>query len=327
MEIQLFDTSISQPSIFKSGLIEGAKLIGADKFQERGKYGEGIVIACIDSGCDINHPNLKDRIVGYKNFTDDDKYDPNNVTDYLGHGTHTAGIIGASDIGDKGIIGVAPKCGILVLKALSTRGGKTAWVTEAIKYAIEQNVDIISMSLGSPRGDVDMRKAIQKAISKGIPVVVACGNNGDNKATTVEINYPAGFNECISVGSVSYSKSKSRFSASNNEVDLVCFGEGYNSRGVLSTFPKGLYKEMKGSSMACPFVSGALALLKNWFITEFGRKPTESELYAQLIKCTMDMNLPKMVQGNGVLYLAIEDITDKLIFNEKLINEILEGDR
>ena len=73
MEIQLFDTSISQPSIFKSGLIEGAKLIGADKFQERGKYGEGVVIACIDSGCDINHPNLKDRIVGYKNFTDDDK--------------------------------------------------------------------------------------------------------------------------------------------------------------------------------------------------------------------------------------------------------------
>ena len=81
---------------------------------------------------------------------------------------------------------------------------------------------------------------------------------------------------------------------------------------------------MKGTSMSCPFVSGALALLKNWFITEFGRKPTESELYAQLIKCTMDMNLPKTVQGNGVLYLAIEDITDKLIFNEKLINEILE---
>ena len=83
MEIQLFDTIASQPSIFKSGLIEGAKLIGADKFQQKGRYGEGITIAVIDSGCDINHPNLKDRIIGYRNFTSDDKYDPNNVTDYL----------------------------------------------------------------------------------------------------------------------------------------------------------------------------------------------------------------------------------------------------
>jgi major intracellular serine protease len=80
---------------------------------------------------------------------------------------------------------------------------------------------------------------------------------------------------------------------------------------------------MKGTSMACPFVSGALALLKNWFTAEFGRTPTESELYAQLIKCTMDLDMPKTVQGNGVLYLAIEDITDKLVFNENLINQIL----
>lgn len=323
MEIQLFDTIASQPSIFKSGLIEGAKLIGADKFQQKGRYGEGITIAVIDSGCDINHPNLKDRIIGYRNFTSDDRYDPNNVTDYLGHGTHTAGIIGASDIGEKGIIGVAPKCNLLILKALSKNVGKVAWVIEAIRYAIEQKVDIISMSLGCKSSDAEMHRVIKKAIDRGICVVVACGNDGDNKANTIEINYPAGFNECIAVGSIGYSKKKSRFSATNKEVDLVCFGEGYNSRGVLSTFPNGLYKEMKGTSMACPFVSGALALLKNWFVTEFGRTPTESELYAQLIKCTMGLDMPKTVQGNGILYLAIEEITDKLVFNEKLISQIL----
>ena len=323
MDIQLFNTQASTPSIFQSGYIEGAKLIGADVFGEKGKYGEGIKVAIIDTGCDVNHPNLKDRIINVMNFTDDDKGAINNVTDYVGHGTHVAGIIGASDIGEKGIIGVAPKCDLMILKALTRSGGKNSWVIEAIKYAVRHNVDIINMSLGSEQPSPEMYEAIKRAIDKGICVVVASGNNGDNNSNTNELNYPASYNECISVGSVKYSKSNSRFSASNNEVDLVAFGEGYNSRGILSCYPNGLYQELKGTSMATPFISGALALLKNWFRDEFRREPTESELYAQLIKRTMDLKLDKNIQGNGILYLSLEDITDKLVFNENLINEIL----
>ena len=323
MDIQLFNTQASTPSIFQSGYIEGAKLIGADVFGEKGKYGEGIKIAIIDTGCDVEHPNLKDRIINVMNFTDDDKGSINNVTDYVGHGTHVAGIISASDIGEKGIIGVAPKCDLFILKALTRSGGKNSWVIEAIKYAVRHNVDIINMSLGSEQPSPEMYEAIKRAIDKGICVVVASGNNGDNISNTNELNYPASYNECISVGSVKYSKSNSRFSASNNEVDLVAFGEGYNSRGILSCYPNGLYQELKGTSMATPFISGALALLKNWFRDEFRREPTESELYAQLIKRTMDLKLDKNIQGNGILYLSLEDITDKLVFNENLINEIL----
>ena len=323
MDIQLFNTQASTPSIFQSGYIEGAKLIGADVFGEKGKYGEGIKIAIIDTGCDVEHPNLKDRIINVRNFTTDDKGAINNVTDYVGHGTHVAGIIGASDIGEKGIIGVAPKCDLMILKALTRSGGKNSWVIEAIKYAVRHNVDIINMSLGSEQPSPEMYEAIKRAIDKGICVVVASGNNGDNNSNTNELNYPASYNECISVGSVKYSKSNSRFSASNNEVDLVAFGEGYNSRGILSCYPNGLYQELKGTSMATPFISGALALLKNWFRDEFRREPTESELYAQLIKRTMDLKLDKNIQGNGILYLSLEDITDKLVFNENLINEIL----
>lgn len=323
MDIQLFNTQASTPSIFQSGYIEGAKLIGADKFGEKGKYGEGIKVAIIDTGCDVEHPNLKDRIINVRNFTTDDKGAINNVTDYVGHGTHVAGIIGASDIGEKGIIGVAPKCDLMILKALTRSGGKNSWVTEAIKYATSHNVDIINMSLGSDKPSPEMYEAIKRAIDKGICVVVASGNNGDNNSNTNELNYPASYNECISVGSVKYSKSNSRFSASNNEVDLVAFGEGYNSRGILSCYPNGLYQELKGTSMATPFISGALALLKNWFRDEFRREPTESELYAQLIKRTMDLKLDKNIQGNGVLYLPIEDITDRLVFNKALMDEIL----
>ena len=319
MEIQLFNTQTSKPSIFQSGYIEGAKLIGADKFGAQGRYGEGVKVAIIDTGCDISHPDLKDRIIDVRNFTDDDKGAINNVTDYVTHGTATASVIASSGK----IIGVAPKCNLLILKALTRTGGKISWVTEAIKYATQQNVDIINMSLGCPQPNAEMYEAIKRAIAKDICVVCACGNNGDNNPNTNELNYPASFNECISVGSVRYSKGTSRFSASNNEVDLVAFGEGYNGRGILTCYPNNLYKEQKGTSFSAPFVSGALALLKNWFRDEFKREPTESELYAQLIKRTMDLNLNKNIQGNGILYLSLEDITDKLVFNEKLINEIL----
>ena len=323
MEIQLFNTQTSKPSIFQSGYIEGVKLIGADKFGVQGRYGEGVKVAIIDTGCDVNHVNLKDRIIGVRNFTTDDRGDINNVSDYVGHGTATASIIGASDIGDKGIIGVAPKCELLILKALTRTGGKIDWVISAIKYAIQQKVDIINMSLGCTQSSPEMYEAIKRAIDRNIIVVAACGNNGDNNPNTNELNYPASFNECVSVGSVRYSKGTSRFSASNNEVDLVAFGEGYNGRGILTCYPNNLYKEQKGTSFSAPFVSGALALLKNWFRDEFKREPTESELYAQLIKRTMDLNLNKNIQGNGILYLSLEDVTDKLVFNEELIKEIL----
>ena len=317
MDIQLFNYTSSQPSIFQSGYIEGAKIIGADKFGERGRYGEGVTIAVIDTGTDINHPDLKDRIVGVKNFTSDDKYNQGNVTDYVGHGTSVAGIIASYGK----ITGVAPKCNLLILKALTRSGGKTVWVTDAINYAISQGVDIINMSLGSTNRDDNMYMAIKKAVNKNIMVVCACGNNGDNNINTDELNYPASYNECISVGSISYSRKYSRFSASNKEVDLATFGEGLNGRGVLSTYPNGLYKENKGTSFSAPFVSGALALLKNWFRDEFKREPSESEMYSQLIKRTYDIGIDRRVVGNGALYLPLT--TD---FNYvELIDNILKS--
>ena len=317
MDIQLFNTQASTPSIFQSGYIEGAKLIGADKFGEQGRYGEGVKVAVIDTGCDISHPDLKDRIIDVRNFTDDDKGAINNVTDYVTHGTATASVIASSGK----IIGVAPKCNLLILKALTRTGGKISWVTEAIKYATQQNVDIINMSLGCPQPNAEMYEAIKRAIAKDICVVCACGNNSDNNVNTDELNYPAGYNECISVGSISYSRKYSRFSSSNKEVDLATFGEGLNGRGILTCCPDGLYKEQKGTSFSAPFVSGSLALLKNWFIDEFRRDCTQEELYAQLIKRTYDIGVDRRVVGNGALYLPLT--TD---FNYvELIDNILKG--
>ena len=308
MEVQLFNTQSSKASIFQSGLIEPAKIMGIEKLQKESNYGEGITVALLDTGCDIIHPNLKDRIVGVRNFTTDNNGDKDNVTDYVRHGTHCAGIICASDIGESGIIGYAPKCNLLVLKVLTGSGGRIEWITNAINYAISQNVDIISMSLGTSSYDENMHNAIKKAVDRNILCVSASGNNGDGRFETDEINYPSGFNESISVGSVKYSKNGSRFSASNKEIDVVAFGEGFNGRGILSTVPNGLYQEMKGTSMATPQITGLLALLKSYYTKKFGRPLTESEIYSQLIRICVDLGVDYRLQGNGLPYYKTIDI-------------------
>lgn len=323
MEVQLFNTQTSKPSIFQSGLIEPAKIMGIEKLQKESNYGEGITVALLDTGCDIIHPNLKDRIVGVRNFTTDNNGDKDNVTDYVRHGTHCAGIICASDIGESGIIGYAPKCNLLVLKVLTGSGGRIEWITNAINYAISQNVDIISMSLGTSSYNENMHNAIKKAVDRNILCVSASGNNGDGRFETDEINYPSGFNESISVGSVKYSKNGSRFSASNKEIDVVAFGEGFNGRGILSTVPNGLYQEMKGTSMATPQITGLLALLKSYYTKKFGRPLTESEIYSQLIRICVDLGVDYRLQGNGLPYYKTIDIINKIKFDEKLIDEIL----
>lgn len=79
-----------------------------------------MIVAVIDTGCDFNHPDLKDRIIGGINFTQDYNGDPNNYMDNNGHGTHVAGTIGAGMNGF-GVVGVAPEVKLLIVKSLGRR--------------------------------------------------------------------------------------------------------------------------------------------------------------------------------------------------------------
>jgi major intracellular serine protease len=295
------NTIIKEVEIFDK-IPEGVSSINAPAFFEDGNYGKGIKIAIIDTGCDINHIDIKDRIIDTQNFTNENKFDHKDVTDYDGHGTHVAGIIAASG-NDKGIIGVAPKAELLILKALTSKGGAYSWIINAINYAITKKVDIINMSLGGKYNSVQLHYAIKKAVANNILVVVAAGNDGDGEWETNEINYPGAYNECISVGSVRYDDEESRFSASNDEVDLVAPGQGSGRRGIISLAPNNKYVELIGTSMAAPHVAGALALIKNWSKDYFGRELTEAELFAQLIKRTSSLGLSSRIEGNGVLDL------------------------
>lgn len=128
---------------------KGVELIQAPKMWNETK-GKGIKIAVLDTGCDLSHADLKDRITGGRNFTDDDNSDPTIFKDYNGHGTHVAGTIAAHE-NDAGVIGVAPEADLLIVKVLNKDGsGQYEWIINGIHYAIEQNADIISMSLGGP---------------------------------------------------------------------------------------------------------------------------------------------------------------------------------
>jgi major intracellular serine protease len=290
---------------------KGVELIQAPEVWGKTK-GKGITIAILDTGCESSHPDLKDRIIGGRNFTKDDRSDQTNYRDYNGHGTHVAGTMAAT-ANNLGVVGVAPEANLLIVKVLDKHGsGQYEWIINGIYYAIEQQVDIISMSLGGPADVPELHEAIKKAVASGILVVCAAGNEGDGRDSTNELSYPAGYNEVISVGATGLGRQISDFSNSNEEVDLVAPGEN-----ILSTFLNGKYAKLSGTSMATPHVSGALALIKAISNQAFERKLTEPELYAQLIRRTVPLGNSPKLEGNGILYLTTIEYLANLLAAEE----------
>lgn len=279
----------------------GLDMISAQSMWKQSKKGAGIKIAVIDSGCDINHVSLKDSIAGVRNFTTEDNKNPRIVTDRVGHGTHVAGIIAANE--DKNVMsGVAPDADLYILKAIDKTGsGKLSWVINAINYAVELDVDIISMSLGMPESDPKLERAINNAVKKGISVVCAAGNEGDTNYDDFEYSYPAAYVDVISVGAVDKKSVPASFTNSNLVIDCVAPGVD-----IVSTYPNNTYASLSGTSMATPYVTGSIALIKNWSRETFQRELTEQELYAQLIKFTKTLDYPRSVQGNGLINLKIK---------------------
>lgn len=278
----------------------GVKMINATKMWEKGYTGKGVTIAVIDTGCDASHPALAGRIMGGKNFTTDDNSNPNIFTDYQGHGTHVAGTI-AANTNEIGITGVAPNSSLYIMKALNKDGvGEISWLVNAVNYAINLKVDIINMSLGSSQNIPELYEIIKKAINNNILVVCAAGNKGDSDYLTNELDYPGAYEEVIEVGAINESLKITSFSNSNHFIDVVAPGEN-----ILSTYKNQSYATLSGTSMATPHISGALALLIEWSKEQFGRKLSETEYYAQLIKHTKDLVCDRKLQGNGYLYIEI----------------------
>lgn len=210
--------------------------------------GEGVKIAVLDSGCDLNHPDLKHNLLPGKNFVNPRRppQDDNQ------HGTHVTGIICAEN-NNLGMVGVAPKAKVIPVKVLDRNGnGSLLNVANGIRWAVNNGADIICMSLGAPRAVQQVRKAIQYAARKGVPCFVAAGNAGRTK----EVFYPAAYPETIAIGSINKNFDRSSFSNTGKNLDFMAPGGK-----IFSTVPDDWYAFLNGTSMACPFAVGCGALV------------------------------------------------------------------
>lgn len=213
--------------------------------------GEGVKIAVLDTGCDLDHPDLDGNLLPGKNFSEPGK----PPVDRNGHGTHVIGTICAEN-NDIGVVGVAPKAKVLPVKVLGDDGnGNLLNVARGIRWAANQGVDFISMSLGAPVAVQQVRKAIQYAAKKGAVCFVAAGNAGRTK----EVFYPANYPETIAIGAINKFKNRAEFSNTGHNLDFMAPGVD-----IFSTVPDNWYASLSGTSMAQPFACAVAALLLSY---------------------------------------------------------------
>ncbi|MBG9597788.1 hypothetical protein ABE17_13135 [Bacillus mycoides] len=300
MNIHIFPNALSSTTQTAENISKGIQIMNIPILWQKSNKGKGNVIAVIDSGCEVTHPELKGNIIGGYNFTQDDNGDPNIYTDYIGHGTHVAGIIAAQN--NNKVIGVAPESKLLILKVIDhSDNGEYKNLIKAIQYAVSwrgingEKVSAINLSIGGSIDDPILSQAIETAIQSGIILIAASGNYGDGIAESNEILYPAYYNKVVEIGSVNQDYKISSFSNSNNRIDFVAPGEK-----ILSTYLEGTYAELTGTSMAAPHVTGLVSLLINYL--DLNNSPYKYEkIYTYLLNNCKDLNISEKLQGNGLI--------------------------
>ena len=202
-----------------------------------------IVVGIIDTGIDLDHEFLKDRIISTE-CNASYSGDSNSEDDDNGHGTHVAGIV---------VDNTTTNVKIKGYKVLDKDGaGELSNVILAIDKAVEDKVNIINMSLGA-YGECDlMTNSVNKAVRNGITVCVSAGNSGDNALQYM----PAGIASCITVAAIGQNDTRPFWTNWGQGVDIIAPGMSINS-----SFLDNTYEVLSGTSMASPFVSAASAML------------------------------------------------------------------
>ncbi len=232
----------------------GVKRIDAGKVHPYNK-GSGVKVAIIDTGIDYDHPDLSANYHGGHDFANDD----NNPMDDNGHGTHCAGIIAALD-NNTGVIGVAPKACLHSIKVLDSSGsGYVSDVIAGIQWAVDNGMDIISMSFGSNSNSRSLQNACDNAYSNGLTLVAAAGNDYKAWGSWWEwdtVDYPAKYDSVIAVGATDKNNNKASWSSTGSALELAAPGVS-----IYSTYWNDSYTTKSGTSMSCPHVAGVAALI------------------------------------------------------------------
>ena len=225
------------------------------------------VVAVIDSGVDLGHPDLASQLWTNPAASTDGLGDVHgwnfvegnaDVQDDNGHGTHVSGILAAAGGNGTGVVGVAPGVRLMELKTIAADGSGTVdAAVNAIDYAVGHGAKIINASWDGVEFSQALGDAIRYAGTRGVVVVVAAGNSSNNNDAVPD--YPASFglSNLIAVAAVDRSGNLADFSNYGpRTVEIAAPGVD-----IVSTYVGGGYAIISGTSMATPFVSGTLALL------------------------------------------------------------------
>ena len=296
----------------------GQNEIEATTAWANGHKGSGVVVAVIDTGADLDHPQLVGQFYeneAEKNGVDGVDDDGNGFIDDVSgwnfvddipeadddedHGTHVTGIIAAKhDVGTVDIKGVAPEAKVLPLKFLSSNGrGSLDKAIEAIDYAVSRGAKVINASWGGGDCSTVLQTKIAELEGEGILFMAAAGNDSSDIGTFPE--YPAAFDLAaqLTIGAMNFSGNLAGFSNfSDSLVDLLAPGQD-----VTSLVRDNKVKALDGTSMATPFVSATAAIL-------WGAKPSASaaEVKNAILNSVANENFEVLTGGHVNVKLALD---------------------
>jgi len=206
-----------------------------------------IVVAVLDSGVCLDHPDLQGRFVNAWDYVDDDAI----PQDTFGHGCGVSGIIAANIDNEVGIAGIAPHVQIMPLRVLDHNGiGTYSDVAQAIVRAVDEGAQFINLSLGGTQVSNVLADAVRYAVERDVMLIAAAGNTADGS-----LLLPAAYPAVIAVGSVDESLVISEFSSTSDSIDAWAPGEN-----IITTANNHDYELVSGTSFATPHVTGIAAI-------------------------------------------------------------------
>ena len=214
--------------------------------------GSNITIAVIDSGVDLDHPELEARVVEGYDFVNDDR----DADDDYGHGTLVAGVAAATTNNDIGIAGLAWNAQIMPVKVLDGQGrGVSSNLTCALYWAADEGADVINISIISFGASFGMQSAVNHAANEGVLIFSAAGNLFEEGNPVI---YPAAHENVIAVAATDKEDAHAWFSSAGTFVDIAAPGVS-----IYSPFPPthDEYRSVYGTSLATPHGAGLAALV------------------------------------------------------------------